>query len=77
MHIFHSPLCVGSTSDVELTWVSGLSTHLGDKPGISVMTDRGFTIKNILNDVGVKLNVPPFMDGCKQLPSVEISEVGR
>ena len=38
------------------------------------MADRGFTIKDILNDIGVKLNIPPFMDGCKQLPAEEISE---
>ena len=71
---FISPLYVGSISDVELTRVSGLLTHLEDKPGISVMADRGFTIKDILNDIGVKLNIPPFMDGRKQLPAEEISE---
>ena len=71
---FISPLYVGSISDVELTRVSGLLTHLEDKPGISVMADRGFTIKGILNDIGVKLNIPPFMDGRKQLPAEEISE---
>ena len=71
---FISPLYVGSISDVELTRVSGLLTHLKDKPGISVMADRGFTIKDILNDIGVKLNILPFMDGRKQLPAVEISE---
>ena len=71
---FISPLYVGSISDVELTRVSGLLIHLEDKPGISVMADRGFTIKDILNDIGVKLNVPPFMDGRKQLSPEEISE---
>ena len=49
-------------------------THLEGKPGISVMADRGFTIKDILNDIGVKLNLPPFTDGRKQLPPEEISE---
>ena len=71
---FISPLYVGSISDVELTRVSGLLTHLEDKPGISIMADRGFTIKDILNDIGVKLNIPPFMDGRKQLPPEEMSE---
>ena len=64
----------GPISDVELTRVSGLLTHLEDKPGISIMADRGFTIKDILNDIGVKLNIPPFMDGRKRLPAEEISE---
>ena len=62
---FISPLYVRSISDVELTRVSGLLSYLDDKPGISVMADRSFTIKDILNDIGVKLNVPPFMDGHK------------
>ena len=43
-----SPLYVGSISDVELTRVSGFLTKLEDKPGISIMADRGFTIKDIL-----------------------------
>ena len=38
------------------------------------MADRGFTIKDILNDIGVELNIPPFMDGRKQLPAEEISK---
>ena len=41
------------------------------------MADRGFTIKNILNNIGVKLNLPPFVDGHKQLPPEEISEVKK
>ena len=68
------PLYVESISDVELTRVSELLTHLEDKPGISVMAGRGFTIKDILNDIGVELNIPPIMDGRKQLPAEEISE---
>ena len=64
---------VGSTCDVELICVSGLSTHLKDKPGISVIADRGFSIKELLNNTGVKLNVPLFKDGYKQLPVEKIS----
>ena len=41
---FISPLYVGSISDVELTRVSGFLDCLKDKPGISIMADRGFTI---------------------------------
>ena len=44
---FISPVYVGSISDVELTSVSGLLTALEDKPGISIMADRGFTIKDM------------------------------
>lgn len=38
------------------------------------MAERGFTIKDMLDDIGVKLNIPPFMEGRKQLPASEVSE---
>lgn len=46
-----SPLYVGSISDVELTRVSGFLQELEGKDGISVMADRGFTIKDQLKEV--------------------------
>ena len=67
-----SPLCVGTISDVELTRVSGFLDTLDGKQGISIMADRGFTIQDLLDTRGVKLNMPPFMEGRKQLPSEEI-----
>ena len=38
------------------------------------MADRGFTIKDMLQDLGVDLNlhVPPFMEGRSQLPASEV-----
>ena len=55
---FVSPLYVGAISDVELTRVSGfvnkISSYGTDQ--ISVMADKGFTIQDQLNTVGVKLN---------------------
>ena len=42
-----SSVFVGSVSDVELTRVSGFLTKLEDKPGISIMADRGFTIRGM------------------------------
>ena len=67
---FVSPLYVGSISDVELTRSSGFLNKLQDKPGISIMADRGFTIRDILKE----LNIPPFMQGRQQLPQEEIQE---
>ena len=29
-------------------------------PGVSIMADRGFTIKEILSTIGADLNLPPF-----------------
>ena len=71
---FISSLYVGSISDVELTRVSGLLTRLQDKPGISIMADRGFTIRDMLKQIGIDLNIPPFMEGRPQLPAKEILE---
>ena len=69
-----SSLYVGSISDVELTRVSGLTEKLVGKSDISVMADRGFTIRDQLKAVGADLNIPPFMEGRAQLPATEVLE---
>ena len=74
---FISPLYVGSISDVEITRVSGFLTQLEDKAGISIMADRGFTIKDMLEAIGVELNIPPFMEGRQQLPAEEVQKGRR
>ena len=71
-----SPLYVGSISDVELTRVCGFLEKLEGRSGISIMADRGFTVKDMLANIGVELNIPPFMEGRKQLPAEEV-ERGR
>ena len=38
------------------------------------MADRGFTICDQLHEVGVELNIPPFLDGQKQLPPGKVQE---
>ena len=43
---FTSAVFVGFISDVQLTSASGFLVALEDKPGISIMADRGFTIKD-------------------------------
>ena len=52
------PLYVGSISDVELTRICGFLTKLEDKPGISIMADHGFTVKDMLEKLGIGLNIP-------------------
>ena len=59
---------IPSLLDTELTRVYGFLTELKDKPGISIMADRGFTIKNMLKEVGPELNI---MEGRQQLPTNE------
>ena len=73
---FMSEVFVGSISDVELTNLSGLLESLEDKPGVAVMADRGFTIKDILAKLNIELNIPPFLDGRKQLSASEV-DAGR
>ena len=72
-----SPLYVASISDVELTRVSGFLIKLEDKPGVSIMADRGFTIKDILNNLGIDLNLSPFMQGTKQLMAFEVKKAEK
>ena len=71
---FISQLYVGSISDVEITRVSGFLDSIEGKQGISIMADRGFTIKDLLKEIGVELNIPPFMEGRDQLPSEEVKQ---
>ncbi len=44
----------------------------GSNKKISVMADRGFTIKDQLEPLGVALNIPSFLDGRKQLDAAEV-----
>lgn len=60
-----SDLAPGRISDKEITNDSGLYNMLNK--GDSVMADRGFLIEDALMEVGVKLNIPPFMKGQPQL----------
>ena len=46
---------------------------LEGKPEVSIMADRGFTIKNMLSPLGIKLDIPPFMEGRAKLPAAEVS----
>ena len=71
--IFISPLYLGSVSDVQLTRISGFLDTIADKPGISIMADRGFTIRDMLQEINIDLNMPPFLDGRSQLPANEVN----
>lgn len=51
----------GSISDKEIVIQSGFLDHL--HPGDMVMADRGFLIRDILNERQVELNIPPFLNG--------------
>ena len=36
------------------------------------MADRGFTVRDVLQEKGVSLNIPPFMENRQQLPAEEV-----
>ena len=57
------PVYVGSISDIELTHRSGFLTKLEDQQGISIMADQGFTIKDILKELGINLSISLFLKG--------------
>lgn len=74
--LYISPVYAGAISDVELTRKSGFLEILQDKPGVSIMADKGFTIKDLLAELNVQLNIPPFLDSKKQLPLQDV-QAGR
>ena len=72
---FVSSLFLGSILDKELTRQSGILAIL--EKGDSIMADRGFDIEADLIPLGVKLNIPPFLEGKMQLSEKEIVETRR
>ena len=62
---FISNLYGGHISDKKVTELCGIINLL--EPGDMVMADRGFDIQDILAAKKIKLNIPPFMRGKKQL----------
>ena len=48
---------------------------LKDKEGISIMADKGFTIRSMLKEIKVDLNIPAFLNE-KQFSSEDI-QIGR
>ena len=69
---FVSSLYTGCMSDVEITKLSGILDLL--EPGDDVMADKGFTLKKMLEDRGVTLNIPPFLSSKRQFTPEEVRE---
>ena len=68
---FISQLYAGSISDRELTVRSGL-LNLPFCHGDVVMADKGFTICDLLEPIGVGLNIPPFLGSRSQQTPSEV-----
>ena len=72
---FVSSLYSGNVSDKELFAQSGILGLL--EKGDSVMADRGFDVHDLLQSVGVELNIPPYLSGQPQLDEPELVETRR
>lgn len=69
---FISQLYTGSISDKEITVRSGF-LKLPFEKGDSVMADKGFDIEDLLEPLGVKLNLPPFLHMQDQMSSDDVA----
>ena len=67
-----SSLYTGCLSDVEITKLSGILYLL--EPGDDVMAYKGFTLKKMLEDRGVTLNIPHFLSSKMQFTPEEVRE---
>jgi hypothetical protein len=72
---FLSQLWGGNASDKQIVKESGLLNLL--EPGDSVMADKGFTIEDLLDPLGVTLNMPPMRDSNRQLSRKEVEQTRR
>lgn len=68
---FVSQLYTGSISDREITERSGLLL-MPFNSGDSVMADKGFDIQDLLDPLGVQLNIPPFLGLQGQMSGSEV-----
>ena len=82
--MFVSHLYTGSISDKEICQRSGfydllkLKQETGElMAGDAVMADKGFDIRNELDKIGMKLNIPPFLGKRKQLSKDDVLETQR
>ena len=67
---FVSEAYEGSISDRKLVEVCGLLQKL--EPGDEIMADKGFTIQDLLVPLGVRLNMPPFLQSNVQMPVADV-----
>ena len=72
---FLSRLWGGNASDKHIVKESGLLNLL--EAGDSVMADKGFTIEDLLDPIGVTLNMPPIRESNRQLSRKEVEQIRR
>lgn len=67
---FLSQAYEGSISDRRLVELSGLLDKL--EAGDEIMADKRFIIQDLLTPIGVRLNIPPFLDSRTQMPADDV-----
>ncbi|XP_013389213.1 uncharacterized protein LOC106157951 [Lingula anatina] len=67
--VFVSHLFEGSISDREIFKKCGILDYLN--PGDMILVDRGFTVKDILQELHVDVNMPAFLNGRESLTPQE------
>ena len=79
--MFCSTLFTGCISDKEIVKQCGIIPLLKNlilhgylKQGDELMADKGFIIDQELEDVGLKLNIPPFVRSNRQMPACDVSK---
>lgn len=70
-----SKLWGGNASDKQIVKESGILNLL--EKGDSVMADKGFTIQDLLDPLGVTLNMPPKRESNRQLSRREVEQTRR
>ena len=68
---FISQLYTGSISDREITERCGI-LRMPFQAGDCLMADKGFDIQDLLDPIGVKLNIPPFLHMQDQMPANDV-----
>ncbi|XP_068692343.1 uncharacterized protein [Montipora foliosa] len=68
---FLSQLYTGSISDREITERCGI-LNMPFQAGDSLMADKGFDIQDLLDPIGVTLNIPPFLQMQDQMPANDV-----
>lgn len=69
---FVSELYPGSVSDREITSRCGILNSKFWEKGDELMADKGFTIRDLLDPLGVKLNTPIFLEDHMQFSTKQV-----
>ena len=79
--MFVSALFSGSISDNEICVQSKFYEYLSKKiaqgyltAGDAIMGDKGFTINKELEDLGLRLNIPPFDPSAAQMSASDVAD---